>query len=67
MKNIRVWAATPEAKAKLEAAGGKIEQKEKAPCPAMKRAREQAERVTRELAEEKAEKRIKPPSAEKIN
>jgi hypothetical protein len=52
MEEVRVWASTPEAKAKLAASGGKVERK-KAPCPAMKKAQEQAARVSRELAEER--------------
>jgi hypothetical protein len=48
-----VWAATPEAKAKL-AAGAKPAGRKKPGCPQMRRAREQAEKAIEEINAEKA-------------
>jgi hypothetical protein len=48
-----VWAATPEAKAKL-AAGHKPPEKKKWPCPKMQKAQEQAERAIENVATEQS-------------
>jgi hypothetical protein len=51
MREKIVWAATPEAKAKL-AAGKKPPAGKKWNCPDMKRAREQAEKAVEEITQE---------------
>jgi hypothetical protein len=51
MREKIVWAATPEAKAKL-AAGNKPPEGKKWNCPDMKRARERAEKAVEEITRE---------------
>jgi len=61
VKKAMTWASTSEAKAKA-AAGGDREKPKLNDCEKMQRARKAAERVTRELQEEKEKETTASPS-----